>query len=358
MSIIPGGSSAKTTLPANWYAVRSERTARTPLLTEVISHFRPTAGDPPPVVETGVFAINPVTIDATYNFGLLQGANISLVSAASDSLIGLSGNTNILSTGSIVAGTNGAVVFNETDGDMRVGAILSTRANVTLSAPASIVDTSNTPAADIIGASITLTAFGGSIGSLDNPLDINTSFEASGVLTADAAKDIVITETSGALYVAHARTTVGAIQITTTDASKNGDDLFLDPNGIISNTSGPITLRGGDDVRLKPGSIVQTGTSDDSSITILGDFGNVDRALGTNIVVEGTLSGPAITLQGNVDNDFISLQAATVIGTVAQVYGLDGDDHLVGGVNGAAFFGGNGQDFIQGGSRQRYDRRR
>jgi hypothetical protein len=348
VSITTQAAVRETTLPANWYAVEVNE-PRTPLLSEVISHFRPGAGDPPPVVETGAFAFNPVTIDATYNFGLVQGANIDLVSSASTNLIGLSGNTNILSTGRLVAGTNGAIVLHETDGDMRVGVILSSRGNVTLSAPDSIVDTFNTADPDIIAASITLAAVSGSIGSLDNPLDINTSFEASGVLTADAAKDIVINETSGALHVVHARTSIGTIQLTTVDASKNGEDLFLDPNGVISTISGTITLRGGDDVRLKPGSIVQTGMAAGNSITILGDFGNADRGVGTNIVVEGTLSGPTITIQGNVDNDFISLQAATVVGAMAQIYGLDGDDHLVGGVNGAAFFGGNGQDLIEGG---------
>ena len=348
VSIIPQTAVRETTLPANWYAVEVNE-PRIPLLSEVINHFRPGPGDLPPTVETGVFAFNPQAIEATYNFGLVQGTNLDIVSSASTPLIHLSGNSNVLSGGRLVAGSNGNVTFHEITGDLPVGAVLSTRGDATLSAQGSIFDFNNTADPNVIAANITLTSFTGAIGSLDNPLDINTSFEASGVLTADAVKDIVINETSGALHVAHARTQNGVIQLTTIDTSATGQDLYLNAGGVISNLTGPISLRGGDDVRLLPGSVVQTGLEGGGSITILGDFGNADRRIGTNIIVEGTLSGPAITLQGDIDNDVISLAAATIVGAMPQVFGLAGADNLVGGVNGAAFFGGPGNDQIQGG---------
>jgi hypothetical protein len=338
----------ETGLPANWYAVEVEEPL-VPRLTEVISHFRPGPGDPPPVVETAIFGINAVAVDSTYNFGLIQGSNIDVNRTGFGTTIALTGNTNILTTGRIFANTNGNITLSETVGDMRVGLIVSTAGDVSLTSPASIVDAFNDPVADAYGNNITLSAPSGSIGSTDNPFDINSATPGFGVLNASASKDIIINETTGPLYVASATTFNGLIQITVYDSPNSGDDLYVEPNGRVSTFRGSVVLRAGDGVWLQSGSVVSTDLEFGGPITIQADYNNADGPVGTFVFADGTLRGTNIKVFGGDGPDVIDLSFGRVVGNI-QAFGGNGDDAMYAGPDAVWFHGQGGDDYIVGGN--------
>ncbi len=338
----------ETGLPANWYAVEVSEPL-VPHLTEVISHFRPGPGDPPPVVETAVFGINPVAVNSTYNFGLIQGSNIDIFRSGSSTTIGLTGNTNILSTGRIFAITNGNVVLSETVGDMRVGLIESTAGNVTLNSNANIVDAFDDPVADVYGISITLSAPSGSIGSTDNALDVNTATPSFGVLNASALQNIIINETTGPLYIQSATSFSGLIQITVYDSPNPGDDLYVLGGGTVSSLVGSIVLNAGDGIVLEPGSTVSTDLEFGGPITMQANYNDADGGAGTYIYMEGTVRGTNIQAFGGVGPDYFDLSTGRVVGNI-QVFGGAGNDYMVAGVDAVWFHGQDGDDYIVGGA--------
>ena len=104
------------------------------------------------------------------------------------------------------ASTIDATVAAGPNPDLRAGPIQSTDDDVTLTSPASIVDApvgsaippaAGDDGADVIGVNITLTANGGSIGQDNNFLEIDSSVDRFGVLTASATGVVRITETAG-----------------------------------------------------------------------------------------------------------------------------------------------------------------
>ncbi|MCB1998993.1 MAG: LEPR-XLL domain-containing protein, partial [Rhodoferax sp.] len=140
--------------------------------------------------------------------------------------ISVVGITDILGSGHIDVLTNGSIVLAEHAGDMRVGDIHSTADDVTLTAPASIVDALADTAADVTGVNITLTALGGRIGSAGNfletdLLDTVSGVARAGVLRADASLSIFIEETTGDLRVHHVASVGGNVTL----VARNGSIL-------------------------------------------------------------------------------------------------------------------------------------
>src|SRR5262249_12975754 len=163
---------------------------------EFTNFFRPNdkAGANNPSPPRGAFGKDPMAIESTYDFGLIEaGGNIVIAAAnpdPSDTIINILGTTKILPSGGWVGLlTNGflgtsdkpaqeIVAVDPADpNDLRVGKIESTANDVYLLAPHSILDAN--PAdlqaasdpADVIGVNITLTAQTGSIGTTDNFLE-------------------------------------------------------------------------------------------------------------------------------------------------------------------------------------------
>jgi len=198
-------------------------------LYNVIDHWRPGPAGPSYEFPLGVFGIDNAPVISTFDFSLIQagrnfGTNpddgdINIFADTDGALIHVAGNSNIVGSGqgNIDVTTNGNVVLEETEGDMRIGRVESTQRDVTLtSANASIIDApDNDPvlgddvAADVIGRNITLVALSGGIGEPclagANPpvdfLDIDSSNSADGVVNAHALNDIYLDETLGNLNI-------------------------------------------------------------------------------------------------------------------------------------------------------------
>ena len=115
--------------------------------------------------------------------------------------------TDVGSSNKIDILTNGNITLTESLGDLRIGTIISTKGNVTLTATdasASIFDVpvGDDNVADLTGNRVTLTAATGGIGTLANFLEINSSNQATGSVTIVAQDGVYLKETSGAINVA------------------------------------------------------------------------------------------------------------------------------------------------------------
>ena len=147
------------------------------------AQFRPDTATAGAAIDVGYFGRSEgaLAIKATYHFLDPASGGAGLVAAGSGSIVvtaknaapsalqvNVTGVTDIVGAGSghVDVLTNGFVTLSEQAGDLRVGSITSTSNDVTLTAPASIVDALDDTAADVTGVNITLRAVAGGIGSV------------------------------------------------------------------------------------------------------------------------------------------------------------------------------------------------
>ena len=328
---------------------------------------------------------NPVQVASLYTFvSLTAGGNIRVNAAGSapaDTMVSLSGGTDLLGTGSITVLTNGNISLTETSGDLRINSIESTAADVALSvigSGGSIYDVAASDGATpwVIGNNITLASADGAIGSLTNRLEIDSAYSAAGNLTASAKDGIFITETSGDLNIATVGSLDGNVMLDVLSGSLldgvggavaniQGASLDLRASGGIGTAGDPVRIDGGGSNELAqpdpavsilpaipgPGNLYAsassgvyltevsggasvlsvTTTSGDISLTVLDTVTpgeNLDLlASGTTLdgtaVPAGSISAPgAVTL--NV-GDNITIPAGSAVTSQASVT-LSGDD--------------------------------
>lgn len=146
--------------------------------------------------------------------GRLVGSNVNL-SAAQGAIgtalnpvrIDLTDAQGSIPDGTVSAEAKTGVHLREVEGDMRVKLARATEGDVSLQAERSLLVASNPV---IQGANISLSAERGGIGSSTVAFLVNTG---AGVLKADAAEDIRITESSGDLRVHHVRSEGGNVTL-------------------------------------------------------------------------------------------------------------------------------------------------
>ena len=96
--------------------------------------------------------------------------------------------------------TSGDVTMT-VDGQTNVGLITAKYGTVTINSKSAIVDRQNDALANIIARSVDLSSQNGTIGDAANPLDIDTSFFAIGVVDVDAQGTVHLIETTGTMHV-------------------------------------------------------------------------------------------------------------------------------------------------------------
>jgi len=150
-----------------------------------------------------IFGVGSTPIESTYYFsGITSTGNIKITTVDTPIDMNLQLVTDIIGSGQVDVAGNGDVLVIEKNGDLQVGLIRTTSGNVYLgSVNGSIVDMDNNGGLDVAGQSITLIAFQGSIGTKENPLEINSSIPKDGLVSAYAKGDIVLTEVVGDLNV-------------------------------------------------------------------------------------------------------------------------------------------------------------
>lgn len=144
----------------------------------------------------------------------LAAANGAIGSAAAPVRIDLTDAdpTRGLLNGSLTALARDGVVIEETDGDLRVASARATAGALNLSADRHLLTTA--PNVVLQGTDVRLVSRTGTLGTAASPLRIDTSVNGvTGVLSAEAAGDIQITEVSGDLRVQQVRSRTGDVTL-------------------------------------------------------------------------------------------------------------------------------------------------
>ncbi|MCF2147132.1 DUF4347 domain-containing protein [Desmonostoc muscorum LEGE 12446] len=294
-----------------------------------------------------VDALNDAASDVT-------GVNITLTSQTG----GIGSSSNFLeidssnpNRGALKATAGQDIFITEISGDLNVDKVISTGNTTLTTSNGSILDFNQDSNSNIDAVNIDLNALGGSIGTSTEDLEINTSTtgrlvaKADGGTTADG--NIYLTETSTALNVLLAEAVDGIVRLTVNETSARGEDLKLLANGQTSTgtniskgriaASGSVKLRVGDNVTTTDNSEIVAGRT----VTIQGDYLNLDAAVGTNMDLRGTITpGSGVDdkteIFGNSDNDTFTFNQ-TFLGGQTNVYGGatatsgvdDGEDQFI-----------------------------
>lgn len=166
--------------------------------------------------------------------------------------------TRGLVNGSLTALARDGVAIEETDGDLRVAAAQATAGALSLTADRHLLTTD--PNVVLQGTDVRLVSRTGTLGTAASPLRIDTSANGvTGVLSAEAAGDIQITEVSGDLRVQQVRSRAGDVALNVPTGS------LIDANDVdVEDTKSTTELLAlWDDMRLRG-----QGASDSADQTV------------------------------------------------------------------------------------------
>lgn len=183
----------------------------------------------------------------------------------------------------------------------------------------------------------------GGVGTLANSLETSvTQLEGSGgsggfyldnygALTIGGLTGVVgVSTTTGDIrIIAHSPLTViedviggGFVFLHAGETAGTGDDLTIIGGVTVRSNANNVDLEAGDDVYLNAGSLIEAPTG---TVFIKGDCANAD-ALGSNIIIDGLInSANGATVNGDSDDDFISVTAMGTGGLLLD--GLAGNDN-------------------------------
>jgi len=185
----------------------------------------------------GIFGTGNSAVQSTYKFDLVkaQGGNINLSTPDIGMPVNMGVYSDIVGSGVVNAQGSGSVSVIETVGDLQIGTIGAPNSVVGVSSMyGNIIDQEDDPKADIFANSIVLVANYGSIGTLANPIEINSSFHAKGLVTALAQNGIYLTEVSGDLNVGKITSYKGDVYLVTNRGSilDGNNDSGVDIQGV------------------------------------------------------------------------------------------------------------------------------
>ena len=255
--------------------------------------------------------------------------------------------TLLTGVGHIDVDTDGAITITESVGDLRVGTIISRASDVILTAPGNIVDAISGPAAKVTGNNLTFTANGGSIGSYLNDLEIVSAYSAAGLVTATAANNVYLEETSGSLSVNQVTAGSGDVRLTALYGAPADSGIAVGSGDYVEANDGSITLQSANSLTIQ-GSVLASVTWGMLTFAVDQEFNGVKPAGGGSVSLTGAaLRGTRIRLLSGDNNDVLDA-AGQSIPVIA--YGYGGNDTITGGSGNDQIYGGSGTDLIQDGN--------
>ncbi|MEO1524778.1 MAG: NosD domain-containing protein [Planctomycetota bacterium] len=216
--------------------------------------------------------------------------------------------------------------------------VINTLAGTTsLTASGQIVDSETDAASDINALNVELISTEQSIGSQLNDVEIDTA--SGGWLRASAANDINVHEVSESLTVLLAESTEsGYVRLSLEETTATGEDLIVDPNGLIHVNDGALILNVPDDLSI-------AGSVHAPRSFIHGDYRNRDPQ-GTQITITGNLTGGPVAIRTDDDDDVVDASGATAN---LHIQTFAGNDNVIGGGGRDLIDGGLGTDTLAGG---------
>ncbi len=272
-------------------------------------------------------------VASSWNLGAVKGSAITVALdplQIDGPLMHLLSHTDVGGS-NIDVTTNGNITLSETAGPMRIGAITTTRGDVTLNSANSIIVSPTDAAFDVSGSVVSLNATTG-IGTSAAPLDVDSGSR----LNASAGGDIFLVETAGNVNVGQIATTAGNVTLTATAGSILDADADADAD-IVGNS---LTLTA-NNATLTPAPTIGTAANAlevDSAATAAGSVRAIGRG-GVNLVetVGGMSLLEARSTTGNIRVDVpdtmsagsdLTLNAAQIVATAGAVQ-LNAGDNLV-----------------------------
>jgi hypothetical protein len=229
----------------------------------------------------GIVTLAPVSVGRVIDLGTDTPGDLGLIDLELDEItagmvlrIGSSTNTGgIVASNTITRHTGYNTLDLITAGDVSQSAPLSVAnlaiqagTGVTLANAANAVDT--LAVTDSVSGVVQFSNTGAlSIGTLD------------GVAGVSAPAAVIITAASP-LTVSSNVMAVGDINLTAAETASPGDDLTVDPGITVQSTGGNVTLQAGDNVLLKPASVVQAS----GTVTLDLGFGDLDGSGGGPVI--------------------------------------------------------------------------
>ena len=156
------------------------------------------------------------------------------------------GPLGVLNAFDFAAPVTDGVFLTETEGDMKIDSVTTNGDASLVTRRGSLVDARNAGAgddlADILANTVDLKAVGGSIGSTSggNDLEMNSGWQHTSTIAAEATDSIYLTETAQAANVVLLEAYGGDIRFTVRESALTGEDLNLLPNGstLVDETTG------------------------------------------------------------------------------------------------------------------------
>jgi hypothetical protein len=229
--------------------------------------------------------------------------------------------------GAVEARATGGVFLNETQGDLRLDAVLSRMADVVLvTAGGSVLDAAGDETADVQAANIDLVVAGGGIGTdadaveiygagigqQQNTLEIEAAVPGAGRLVVESRDSVYLTEVSGALSVLEVTASLGGVRLAVNDSASPGESVSLLASGqtqlgtpiASGRVSGALAVEvaAGDNVSVPAATLIRS----DLSVLVRGDALGTDRA-GASISIVGDLQAPTVEIDGGNYIDHVEL---------------------------------------------------
>jgi hypothetical protein len=258
------------------------------------------------------------------------------------------GTADINATGTIITAIAGNIVATASG-----SILLQSSSGVT---PRSSVASAGTSASFTAGQGLTVdqssvTGQNGSVGldANDGTLSLvaatvtagtNATVTATMAVVVASASSITaggsITGSSGTnLSVLSGSTVRGNIDVSLTAAKNLLVDSGVSGVATVSAVNGNLLLRAGDDIAITRSAVISTLDADYAGgdslnvIRIQGDTGGSSDAVGSSIVIEGSVEGQNVVIQGNGDADHIELRQMVKLVGHTRILGLAGEDAIV-----------------------------
>ena len=238
-------------------------------------------------------------------------------------------DTSSSTTGVVNALANDSAYIDDVNGDLRIDAVAAETGDVVLIADDNITSeewgagSEESPAINVCGVNISLTAMNGGIGTSSQDLLVDSSDPTPGVLNATAENSIYITQTAGSTTVGHALnvgqvlSSTGNIRLTIAELPDIAENMVLSATSFIEATVGNILLQVGSNFDLDTGSTIQAGGTVEiyalppnpspSGRGVGGEGATFSPDPGTTFNLFGQMCGTSIYVHGDDPGDVFNI---------------------------------------------------
>jgi hypothetical protein len=273
--------------------------------------------DPVAAVTGGHITLTAQSVGTEANpFDILAGPNSLTVQSQFGVYIDqLQGDLHVVKARSeednvVLTARQGSILVNKVEAPLGVAALVASD---------SVVDNLNDANSNIDARVVSLAGTSGSVGTVANPIEFNSSLQSEGGFRATAGTGIHGVETAGTLRLFGATVTgAGAVNLVVNRGNASVADLILPAvdNPEIRTTLGNVTLAAADSIRIADTSTIAAGGF--VQITV-GTTRKDANAAGAEFEIGGQIDGFNVLVNGSVGRDTFTLRNVRAIQGTTQI---------------------------------------